>query len=88
MLFWSIYNAFIPFLLNLKKNKLIMVISIIGMMVSLLSNYFMVKFQGALGAAITSIVVYFLMAALVVFWVHKYYGLNKILISGDSSGSE
>ncbi|MDP9230806.1 MAG: polysaccharide biosynthesis C-terminal domain-containing protein, partial [Bacteroidota bacterium] len=77
LFFWAIYNVFIAFLLNLKKNKLIMFISILGMILSLLANFLNVRNFGALGAAYTSILVYFSMAAITIFFVHKYYGIQN-----------
>jgi O-antigen/teichoic acid export membrane protein len=78
---WAVYNAFIVFLLNLKKNKIIMIISTVGMIVSLSFNFFNVKTFGALGAAYTAIIVYSLMAGITIYFVHKYYNLRKILFS-------
>ena len=78
---WAIYNAFIVFLLNLKKNKLIMIISTVGMIMSLLFNFFNVKAFGALGAAYTAIIVYSMMAGITIYFVHKYYNLRKILFA-------
>lgn len=78
--FWAINAAFLPFLLNLKKNKLIMMISIVGMVLSLSVNYFNIKQYGALGATYTSILVYFFMAMATLLCVHKYYGLHKIFM--------
>jgi O-antigen/teichoic acid export membrane protein len=80
--FWSIYNVFIAFLLNLKKNKLIMYISIGGMMVSLIANFINIRNYGAIGATYTSMIVYGLMAAVTVLFVHKHYDLRKIFLIG------
>jgi O-antigen/teichoic acid export membrane protein len=82
MFLWSVYNVFVVYLLNLKKNKLIMIISIIGMVFSLSLNYFNVKHFGALGATYTSMIVYFLMAAMAIYFVHREYDLKKIFCSG------
>jgi O-antigen/teichoic acid export membrane protein len=77
--FWAIYNVFLVFLLNIKRNKLIMAISIVGMGLSVVSNFFLVRYFGALGATYTSIAVYFIMAFVTIYFVHKYYDLSKIL---------
>lgn len=79
LFFWAIYNVFIAFLLYLKKNRLIMTISIIGMCASLLMNYVSVVNFGAIGATYASAVVYFIMATLSVFFVQKHFGLTKLL---------
>ena len=55
-----------------------MSISIIGMTVSIILNFFNVKYFGALGATYTCIGVNFLMAVLMIFFVHKNYNLLKI----------
>jgi O-antigen/teichoic acid export membrane protein len=77
--FWSIYNVFIVFLLNFKKNGLIMRISISGMMLSLILNFFLVPYYGAIGATYTSITVYFFMAFVTIFCVHNMYNLKRIV---------
>ncbi len=79
--FWSVYAVFLSYLLFLKKNKTIMGISIVGMTASIILNYFNVKHFGALGATYTSMGVNFLMAVLIIFFVHKNYNLGKILRS-------
>jgi len=76
--FWAIYNIFLAFLLNVKMNKTIMMISIIGMTCSVILNFINVKMFGAIGATYTSITVYFLMAAMVIYFVHRHYNLAKI----------
>lgn len=81
LFFWSIYNVFFAFLLSARKNKLIMAISVAGMILSVSSNFFMVKYFGALGAAYTSIFVYFFMALMVVFFVNRIYGIKRIFFS-------
>jgi O-antigen/teichoic acid export membrane protein len=75
--FWSVYNIFVAFLLNLRKNKLIMKISIAGMLISLGTNYFSVQQFGALGATYTSMLVYFSMAVITIFFVQRYYRLKS-----------
>lgn len=76
--FWSVYNVFFAYLLNSKLNKTIMIISVIGMACSIILNLINVKIFGAIGATYTSIIVYFLMAALVIYFVHRHYNLAKI----------
>jgi O-antigen/teichoic acid export membrane protein len=78
MFFWAVYNAFIPYLLLARRNKQVMSISIIGMVISLLGNWYNVSHFGAIGAAYTSILVYFLMAAIVICFVHLQYDLRKV----------
>ena len=77
--FWALYNLFLSFLLNHKRNKLIMVISIFAMALSLALNFFLVKNFGALGATYTNILVYFSMAVFALFFVHKSYRLKFFL---------
>lgn len=76
--FWAIYNAFLPFLLNLKRNRIIMMISIFGMGVSIILNLILVRYLGAIGATYTSILVYLLMALMIMYAVHRKYDLVKI----------
>ncbi|HET9430476.1 MAG TPA: oligosaccharide flippase family protein [Chitinophagaceae bacterium] len=77
--FWAVYNVFLAFLLNSKKNKTIMMISIAGMISSVILNFINVKYFGPIGATYTSIAVYMLMAGMVIFAVHRYFGLGKII---------
>jgi O-antigen/teichoic acid export membrane protein len=79
LFFWALYNVFIVFLLNLKKNNLIMGISIFGVSISLLANFFNVKYFGSIGATYTSLIVYGSMAAVTIYFVHKYYNLRNFL---------
>lgn len=78
LFFWGIYTVFLAFLLNIKKNGLIMSISIFGMLLSLALNFFLIRKFGALGATYTSVLVYFAMAVITVYYVNKYYGLKKV----------
>ncbi|RYY01113.1 MAG: hypothetical protein EOO53_19595 [Gammaproteobacteria bacterium] len=77
LFFWGIYNVFLPFLLYIKKNRLVMFISVFGTCLSLGINFFNIKHFGAIGATYTSMIVYFVMAATTIFFVCKYYNLNN-----------
>jgi len=79
--FWSIYGLFVGFLLFKKKNRQIMFISILGMLLSLGLNFFNVRQFGALGATYTSMIVYFIMALVMIVLVNKQYNLKKLLFS-------
>jgi O-antigen/teichoic acid export membrane protein len=85
--FWAIYNMLLPFLLNKKKSKLIMSISIVGMLLSIGLNFYNVRHFGALGATYTSIIVFATMCLLTLYSVHKIYNLKDIFLGRDSSGS-
>lgn len=73
---WGIYNAFLGYLVYLGKNRQILYISLLGMIVSLVMNSIFVTRYGAEGAAITSVSTYMLMAVFCFFSVKKYY-INK-----------
>lgn len=85
--FWSIYNAFIACLLFIKKNKVIMSISITGMLLSIGLNFYNVSHFGAIGATYSSMIVYATMSILVIFFVHRYYDLRKLFGSGKSAAA-
>jgi O-antigen/teichoic acid export membrane protein len=85
--FWAIYNMLLPFLLNKKKGKLIMSISIVGMLLSIGLNFYNVRHFGALGAAYTSIAVFATMCLLTLYSVHKIYNLKNIFLGRDEGGS-
>ncbi len=69
---WAIYNAFLAYLLFHGKNRLILYLSVAGMTLSILLNFFMVPRYGAYGAAVTSIITYTFMALLAVISAWKY----------------
>jgi len=70
---WAIYNAFLPYLLFHGKNRLILYLSVAGMIVSVSSNFYLVPHYGAYGAALTSIMTYTVMAFLSIFFSWKYF---------------
>lgn len=70
---WAIYNAFLAYLIYLEKNKVILLISLIGIIVSLALNVVLVNRMGARGAAITSVTTYAVMAVVCFLFVRKYY---------------
>jgi O-antigen/teichoic acid export membrane protein len=70
---WAIYNAFLGYLLFHAKNRLILYISLSGMLVSVISNFYMVPHYGALGAAITSILTYTFLAVTCMGFAWKYF---------------
>jgi O-antigen/teichoic acid export membrane protein len=70
---WAIYNAFLGYLLFHGKNRLILYISLSGMLVSITSNFLIVPHYGAMGAAITSILTYTFMAVLSVIFSWRYF---------------
>jgi O-antigen/teichoic acid export membrane protein len=83
--FWAVYNMLLPFLLHNKKNKQIMLISIVGMLVSIGFNFFNVRHFGALGATYTSIIVFGVMCLLALYAVHRIYNLKDLFLGRDSS---
>ena len=74
---WGVYNAFLGYLLYMEKNRQIFFISLMGMIISLALNIFMVQQYGAQGAAITSVITYSAMAGICFLYVRKYYLIQK-----------
>jgi O-antigen/teichoic acid export membrane protein len=70
---WGLYNAFLGYLLFHGKNRLILYISLSGMLLSVISNFFMVPYFGAIGAAITSILTYTFMATMSIIFSWRYF---------------
>lgn len=70
---WGVYYAFISYLLFHGKNRLILYLSLAGMIVSILFNFYMVPKYGAYGAAITSMITYTLMAISCILFSWKYF---------------
>ncbi|MCB0284693.1 MAG: oligosaccharide flippase family protein [Calditrichaeota bacterium] len=79
--FWALYNMLLPFLLSSRRNKLIMFISIIGMLLSVTLNFFFVKKFGALGATYTSLTVFATMFVITLISVHRIYNLKNFLLN-------
>lgn len=74
---WGIYNAFLGYLIYMGKNRQILYISVIGMVMSLALNAYMVPHYGARGAAFTSICTYTIMALVCFLSARKYFILKK-----------
>jgi O-antigen/teichoic acid export membrane protein len=74
---WGVYVAFQSYLIYIHKKGLILAISVMGMLLSLLLNYFLIKKYGPEGAAYSSIVTYSSMAIASVLLVRKYYILKR-----------
>jgi O-antigen/teichoic acid export membrane protein len=55
-------------------------ISIFGVALSLTSNFFSVRYFGPIGATYTTLLVYFAMAALTMYYVNKSYRLAKLFL--------
>ena len=70
---WGVYNAFQAYLIYIHKKGLILFLAIVGMFVSMLTNYFLVKKYGTVGAAYSSILTYTLMAVCCYLMVQKYF---------------
>ncbi len=70
---WSLYNAFLPYLLFHRKSRIISYISIAGVVICLGMNFYMVPRYGAYGAAITIIVTYGIMMLLCMLFAWKYF---------------
>ena len=83
--FWAVYNMLLPFLLHNKKNKQIMAISIVGMLLSIGFNFYNVKHFGALGATYTSILVFATMCLLTLYSVHRIYNLKDIILGRNNN---
>jgi O-antigen/teichoic acid export membrane protein len=73
---WGIYNALQVYLIYINRKGLIMIIALLGMLLSLSLNFYMVPHYGAEGAAISSIITYSVMAITCFLLVRKYYILK------------
>jgi O-antigen/teichoic acid export membrane protein len=73
---WGVYNAFQVYLIYIHKKGLILAIAILGMLLSLSLNFFMVPKYGAEGAAFSSIITYSVMAITCFLLVRKFYILK------------
>jgi O-antigen/teichoic acid export membrane protein len=73
---WGVYNALQVYLIYIHKKGLILAIAILGMILSLLLNYFLIRKYGTEGAAYSSIITYSVMALTCFLLVRKYYILK------------
>lgn len=73
---WGIFNAFQAYLIYLQKSRVILYISILGMLVSLSLNFGLVPRFGAEGAAMANIITYSVMAIACYLLVRKYFILK------------
>jgi O-antigen/teichoic acid export membrane protein len=69
LFFWGVYNYFLSFLMYKKSNKLIGLISLFGIIVNIVTNYFLIKYYNAMGAAYATLLTYICIAS-VVFVIH------------------
>ncbi len=65
LFFWGVYNYFLSFLMYKKSNKLIGYISLLGILVNISLNYFLIKDYHAMGAAYATLLTYICMASVV-----------------------
>ncbi len=72
MFFWSVAQAFYPFLMFYKRNKEIMVIALAGTAVSVLLNFLLTPHLQAWGAVISSAASYSTIAMLYILYI-KFY---------------
>lgn len=69
---WGIYNAFLAYLIYFSKNRQILYISLLGMIISLMLNFLLVPRFGAWGAAYASITTYSLMGLICFLFARKF----------------
>ncbi|GAA4321289.1 lipopolysaccharide biosynthesis protein [Flaviaesturariibacter amylovorans] len=79
MFFSGLQSMFMTYLLFLKKNKLLMVTSLVGVVTCCALNYVNVSYFGPIGATYTSVAVYALMSGITLYFVNQFYGLRKLL---------
>lgn len=70
---WGVYNALQVYLIYIHKKGLILFLAVLGMLISLVLNYFLVKKYGTVGAAYSSIITYAVMALSCFLMVQKFY---------------
>jgi O-antigen/teichoic acid export membrane protein len=65
LFFWGVFNYFISFLMYHKKNKTIAAITIVGIIINLILNYFFVRYYQTIGAAYATLITYFVITLLI-----------------------
>lgn len=82
-LFWGIYLMFAGYIFYLKKTKFLAFAAIIIMIINLLLNYVLIKLYGAIGAAQSTAISFFILLVLVMIYssyIYKmpWFKINKI----------
>lgn len=72
MLF-GIYQIFFPYLVHVKKTKLLAFISPVAALVNITSNFYLIPEFGMVGAAYSTIIAYLISASFVVLFSTKYF---------------
>ncbi|MBX2958848.1 MAG: oligosaccharide flippase family protein [Flavobacteriales bacterium] len=67
-LFWGIFSFYISYYLYYKKNRIIGLFSVIGIVINLVLNYYYILYYGAVGAAYATLITYFSIAVLAVIF--------------------
>ncbi|MCB9172999.1 MAG: oligosaccharide flippase family protein [Flavobacteriales bacterium] len=67
-LFWGIFSFYISYYLYYKKNRIIGLFSVIGIVINLVLNYYCILYYGAVGAAYATLITYFSIAVLAVIF--------------------
>ncbi|RYE01568.1 MAG: hypothetical protein EOP50_01755, partial [Sphingobacteriales bacterium] len=80
MFFSGMQTMFNTYLLFLKKNRLLMMTSLIAVVVCCLLHYVNVKTFGPIGATYTSVILYALISSVTLYNVHRFYGLRPVLL--------
>ncbi|RYY40071.1 MAG: lipopolysaccharide biosynthesis protein [Chitinophagaceae bacterium] len=84
MFFSGMQTMFNTYLLFLKKNRLLMLTSMIGVVACCLLHYVNVSNFGPIGATYTSLAVYILISSITLYNVHRFYGLGPIFLGKGS----
>ena len=76
--FWGIYSIFVPFIIKRDKQKVLLLITLIGAIVNLSSNYILIQSHGLAGAGQSFLLTYLVMFILISIYVSKLYDLHWV----------
>lgn len=66
LFFWGMFNYFISFLMYQKRNKIIGIVTIFGIIINFILNYYLIKQYGMIGAAYATFITYFAIGIFVI----------------------
>lgn len=75
--FWGIFNFYVSFFMYQNLNRLTAIVSVLGVLLNLILNYFLIFEYSTIGAAYATAITYFAMA-LLIYILFKFYPFRAL----------
>jgi O-antigen/teichoic acid export membrane protein len=75
--FWGIFNFYVSFFMYQNLNRLTAIVSVLGVLLNLILNYFLIFEYSTIGAAYATAITYFAMA-LLIYFLFKFYTIGTL----------